>query len=145
MTLWYSTTTRCSIGDAKFEGNVVTLNGDFYSEIDEHRIPVEREVVSSLAHSPGVLDLYLWLAWKSWTVNVSSRIPIVGPAGLCDQLGAVQYSSPRRFRHLIVQWLARIKAYWPECPATITSDRRLLIVHSSRKLPAVRIDPRAYS
>ena len=101
MQLWYSAN-GCSIGQSESNENVITLSEAFYSEIDRHRIPVEQEVVSSLAHAPGILDFYLWLAWKSWTVNgVPSRIPIVGPAGLCDQLGAVQYSSPRRFRHLI--------------------------------------------
>ena len=145
MTLWYNIASRPLVNETESNGNVVTLSEIFYNEIDEHRIPVEREVVSSLAHAPGVLDFYLWMAWKSWTVNASSRIPIVGPAGLCDQLGAAQYSSPRRFRHLIVEWLAKVKAYWPECPATVTSDRRFLIIHSSRKSPAVRtIEPRAH-
>jgi len=87
-----------------------------------------------------LLDFYLWLAWKSWTINhAPSRIPIVGPEGLCDQLGAAHYSSPRRFRHLIVEWLAEVKVYWPECRAFVTSDRRFLVVHSSRKSPAVRV------
>jgi hypothetical protein len=44
--------------------------------------------------------------------------------------------------HLIVEWLAKVKAYWPECPAVVTRDRRFLMVHSSRKSPAIRaIDP----
>jgi Plasmid encoded RepA protein len=101
MTLWYSKAGRCSVEKAESDGNVVTLSEIFYKEIDEHRIPVEREVVSLLAHAPDVLDFYLWLTWKSWTVNVSSRTPIAGSAGLCDQLGIAHYSSSRRFRHLI--------------------------------------------
>lgn len=138
MQLWYSTNKECFIGESDSSENVITLSEAFYSEIDQHRIPVEREVVSSLAHAPGILDFYVWLAWKSWTVNgVPSRIPILGPAGLCDQLGATQYSSPRRFRHLIIEWLVRVKAYWPDCPAFVTNDRRFLIVHSSRKSPAI--------
>ena len=147
MQLWYSTNNGCSTGESASDENVITLSEAFYSEIDRHRIPVEREVVSSLAHAPGILDFYLWLVWKTWTVNgVPSRIPTVGPAGLCDQLGAAQYSSPRRFRHLIVEWLTRVKAYWPECPASVTSDRRFLVVHSSRKSPAIRaIEPRVLS
>lgn len=140
MQLWYRANNRCSIDESESDENLITLSEAFYSEIDRHRIPVEREVVSSLAHAPGILDFYLWLAWKSWTLNGGpSRIPIAGPAGLCEQLGAVQYSSPRRFRHLIVEWLTRVKAYWPQCPAAVTSDRRFLIVHSSRKSPAIRV------
>jgi hypothetical protein len=36
----------------------------FYSEIDRHRVPMEREVVIALANSPGVLDFYLWIAGR---------------------------------------------------------------------------------
>jgi hypothetical protein len=39
--------------------NVVTLSEAFYNEIDQHRIPVEHEVVAALAHAPGILDFYL--------------------------------------------------------------------------------------
>jgi hypothetical protein len=35
------------------------LSEAFYDEIDQHRIPVEREVVALLANAPGVLDLYV--------------------------------------------------------------------------------------
>jgi hypothetical protein len=140
MKLWCGTGDRSSAAEAKSDDNVITLSEFFYNEIEQHRIPVEREVVASLAHALGILDFYLWLAWKSWTINhAPSRIPIVGPAGLCDQLGAAHYSSPRRFRHLIVEWLAKVKLYWPECRAFVSSDRRFLVVPSSRKSPAVRV------
>jgi len=145
MKLWYGTGDRSSAAEAKADDNVITLSEVFYNEIQQHPIPLEREVVSSLAHAPGMLDFYLWLAWKGWTIHdAPSRIPIVGPAGLCDQLGAAPYASPRRFRHLIVEWLAKVKVYWPGCRAFVTSDRRFLVVHSSRKSPAVRVvDPHA--
>lgn len=120
-------------------GNVITLSEAFYSEIDQHRIPVEREVVSALAHAPGILDFYVWLVWKSWRTNGHpARIPLVGPGGLDEQLGAAEYSLDRRFRHKIVTWLAKVKAFWPDCPAHISEDRRFLIVRSSRKSPAIR-------
>ncbi|MGA2078357.1 MAG: replication protein RepA, partial [Terriglobia bacterium] len=138
MKLWYARGDRCSVNNFESDRNVITLSEAFYNEIDQHRIPVEREVVSSLAHAPGVLDSYLWVAWKAWTVNGSpSRIPITGHGGLCDQLGTVPYSVPRRFRHLVVHWLMKVKAYWPACPAVVTTDRRFLVVYSSRKSPAV--------
>jgi len=140
MKLWCGTGDRSSAAEVKPDDNVITLSEFFYNEIEQHRIPVGREVVASLAQAPGILDFYLWLAWKSWTLNhAPSRIPIVGPAGLCDHLAAAHYSSPRRFRHLIVQWLAKVKLYWPECRAFVTSDRRFLVVPASRKSPAVRV------
>jgi len=145
MQLWYSAGDRSSAAEERPGDNVITLSEVFYNEIQQHPIPVEPEVVSSLAHAPGILDFYLWLAWKGWTIHdAPSRIPIVGPGGLSDRLGAAPYSSPRRLRHLIVEWLAKVKVYWPECRAVVTSDRRFLLVHSARKSPAVRVvDPRA--
>ena len=35
--------------------NEILLSEAFFREIDEHRIPVEREVMAALAHAPGVL------------------------------------------------------------------------------------------
>ena len=79
MKLWYARGDRRSVNNFGLEGYVLTLSEAFYNEVDQHRIPVEREVVSSLAHAPGILDFHLWLAWKTWTVNGSpSRIPITG-------------------------------------------------------------------
>jgi Plasmid encoded RepA protein len=125
--------------DDESDGNLITLSEAFYDEIDQHRIPVERRVVSALAHAPDVLDLYVWLVWKSWTINGHpARIPLVGSGGLDEQLGVTDYSLDRRFRHKITTWLSRVKAFWPECPANVTEDRRFLIVDSSRKSPAIR-------
>jgi hypothetical protein len=52
--------------------NTITLSEVFYEEIDKHRIPLEREVVALLANAPGVLDLYLWLVWKTWSLKGSA-------------------------------------------------------------------------
>jgi len=139
MKLWFCGEGHSCTIAVENQGNEITLSEAFYNEIDAHRIPVEREVVSALAHAPGVLDLYVWLVWKSWTINGHpARIPVLGPGGLNEQLGVADYSLDRRFRHKILTWLSKVKAFWPECPACLTEDRRLLIVHSSRKSPAIR-------
>jgi hypothetical protein len=64
MQLWYRANNGCSTGQSESHENVITLSEAFYSAIDRHRILVEREVISSLAHAPGILDFYLWLAGK---------------------------------------------------------------------------------
>jgi hypothetical protein len=139
MSLWFNTDEEQCARDRESFPNVITLSEAFYQEIDQHPVPAEREVIAALANAPGALDFYLWVLWRSWTVNgVPARVPITGAGGLCDQLGATQYSLPRRFRHMIVEWLARVKHYWPECPASMTKDRSLLEVRSSRHSPAVR-------
>jgi hypothetical protein len=117
--------------------NIIILSEAFYNEIDAHRIPVEREVVAALAHAPGILDFYVWLVWRSWAVNgPPAYVPLFTASGLCSQLGTTEYPE-RRFRQLIRQWLRRVKALWPECPADIAPDGDRLIVKSSRGCPAI--------
>ena len=141
MRLWFSTA-RDSGSPPEDTANTITLSEAFYREIDDHRIPVEREVIAALAHAPGILDFYLWLVWKSWTLNGQpARIAIVGNGGLNEQLGSKEYSLDRRFRHIVVSWLRKVKVFWPECPAAISENRRLLIVSSSRNSPAIKSVP----
>jgi len=117
--------------------NTIVLSEAFYKEIDAHRIPVEREVVDALAHAPGILDFYIWLVWRTWTVNGSAAyVPLFTASGLCAQLGTTEYPA-RRFRQLIGHWLRRVKALWPECPADIAPDGDRLIVKSPRGCPAI--------
>jgi hypothetical protein len=137
--LWFNIADHPAPPEAEEPRNMITLSPAFYEEIDQHRIPVEREVIAALAHAPGILDFYIWLVWKSWTVRGDcARIPILGPSGLAVQLGAVPYSVPRRFRHLMFEWLGRVKSYWAECPAALSPDRQFLVVRSSLTSPAVK-------
>ena len=138
MHLWFSLKIPGISTSSGNSENVIKLSEAFYREIDQHRIPVEREVVSALAHAPGVLDFYLWIVWKSWTVNGHSLyIPLTGLMSLAQQLGTKEYSRNRRFRQKILAWLRQVKAFWPTCPARISTDGRFLIVDSSKKSPAI--------
>lgn len=118
--------------------NTVTLSESFHAEIDAHPIPVEREVVAVLASAPGVLDFYIWLAWKSWNVKTGiSRVPLFGNGGINGQLGCGEYSCERFFRRKISAWLRRVTAIWPECPARLSNDGSRLLIGTSRKTPPV--------
>ena len=124
--------------------NVVVLSEPFYEEINAHRIPVEREVVAALANAQGVLDLYLWLVWKTWSLNGHSvRIRLFSPGGLADQLDSREYSADRFFRRKLSHWLAEVKTIWPQCPARISLDGQTLPLHSSRRSPAIAALPLA--
>jgi hypothetical protein len=139
MRLWFNRDESRNSSPTSEYDNVIVLSDAFYREIDGHRIPVEREVVSALTHAPGVLDLYLWLAWKSWTTNgTPAYIPLFGHNGLKHQLGCKDYSTDKRFRQSLHKWIGRIKVLWPQCPAVITADGRLLVVRSCRNSAAVK-------
>jgi hypothetical protein len=138
MRLWFNSNPATHESNSELHENAVTLSESFYDEIDQHRIPVEREAIACFAHAPGTLDFYIWLVWKSWTVNGTQvRIPLFGPHGLGEQLGAADYSKDRFFRRKLRHWLRHVKIIWPECPAAIADDGQALVVRSSKRSPAI--------
>ena len=111
---------------------VVTLTNEFFAEVMAHPIPTDLEAVKILAASPGVLDLFVWLSYRCYTARAAEEIPIFGSYGLVRQLGCNEYSRPRRFVAMLEQWLAAIRAIWPECPARVTANAtRLQVSHAS--------------
>ncbi|MGH9449726.1 MAG: replication protein RepA, partial [Terriglobia bacterium] len=138
MQLWFNTVKRQQVPNAENFDNRISLSEAFYNEINEHRIPVERNVVAALANAPGVLDFYMWLVWKTWTLKSSAVIPLVAERGLNEQLGSKEYTEPRFFRAKVKSWLRQVKDLWPQCSALIVSDGLSIMVQSSRQNPAIR-------
>lgn len=93
--------------------NVIVLSDEFFREITEHPIPTDLDAVRVLAASPGALDLYLWITYRSFTAKTRQSIPPFGPHGLQGQLGCTEYSRPRRFRAMLVQWLETVAMICP--------------------------------
>ena len=138
MRLWFNPNSTALDVSPVMHENIITLSAAFHQEIDQHRIPVEREAISCFAHAPGTLDFYIWLVWRSWALNeTQARIPLFGPNGLAQQLGAAAYSADRFFRRKLRHWLRQVKVIWPECPAAISTDGEDLLVSSSKNSPAI--------
>ena len=114
------------------EGNVVVLSEVFWRELAEHPIPVDQDVVRGLAHAPGVLDFYMWLSWRSHAATAVARVPLIGEFGLSNQLGSLEYSRVRDFKRTVANWLSTVRSFWPDCPATLSADRTLLILMPRR-------------
>ena len=110
---------------------MIALSDDFYDEVVRHPVPNDLEAVKTLAASPAILVLYMWLPSRCFKAERAESIPIFGEFGLASQLVSVEYSRPRRFRAMLDQWLATIRAIWPDCPARISADgERLTVAHS---------------
>lgn len=78
--LWYcSTNDTHRISDGTPRENLIVLSEEFWREIQEHPIPVDLNIVRALADSPGSLDLYVWLTWRSWTAKTRTVVPFFGP------------------------------------------------------------------
>src|ERR1017187_4444655 len=87
--LWFTPDHAGSPGTEDGSSNTIILSEAFYDEINQHRIPVERHAVAAFAHSPGVLDFYVWLVWKSWAARQhGAPVPLFSEWGLASQLGS---------------------------------------------------------
>jgi len=138
MHIWYNRDGTEKPNDEESE-NTIALSEAFHQEIDRHKIPIERRVVAALANAPGILDLYVWLVWRSWNLcsGRQARVPLFGNAGLAQQLGSKEYSRDRDFRQKLEKWLGEVKTWWPECPAVPSSDGRFLAISSAKSSPAI--------
>jgi hypothetical protein len=114
--------------------NVIVLSNEFFEEVTAHPIPTDLEAVKLLSSAPAVLDLFVWLSYRCFTSKGTERIPLFGPFGLVQQLGAVEYARPRRFREKLQQWLKTIRLVWPECPAEIAADGENLRIHPAKSI-----------
>jgi hypothetical protein len=66
------------------------------------------------------------VSWRCCQAKTEERIPLFGTVGLANQLGVQEYERERKFRERLRRWLVLVKLYWPECPATISTDGRHL-------------------
>jgi hypothetical protein len=125
--LWYNKRSDQPVLSDEFE-NVIVLSNEFYQEITAHPIPTDLEAVRTLAASPAVLDLFMWLSYRCFAAKSEESVPIFGPLGLAAQLGNVEYARPRKFREKLEGWLDVIRAMWPECPARISGAGDYLLI-----------------
>ena len=124
--------------DGSRNENVITLSEAFWNELHSHPIPIQRDAVRALASSPGCLDLYLWLRWRSFGLQRQQVIPIMGANGLAAQLGPDDYGRERDFWRALARWLERIRQVWPTCPCHL--DQEGLTLTMSPRNPQLSVD-----
>jgi len=110
------------------------LSEEFWNEIHVYPIPVDLNVVRALADSPGNLDLYIWLVWRSWTARGHVKIPLFGPEGLVSQLGNSENLRERDFRRQIARWLTITHQLWPDCAAALSESGASLLLRPARSV-----------
>ena len=131
--IWYNREPDQPVLSDEFE-NVIVLSDEFYREVSEHPIPTDLEAVLVLSASPAVLDLFMWLSYRCFSVKNEESIPLSGGLGLSAQLGNAEYARPRKFREKLEEWLQVVQAMWPECPAMISPDGKKLLIRPAAAL-----------
>lgn len=126
--LWYQR--PADAAQTKRFRNVITLSEGFCAEVRQSPVQVTMPLVRALVNAPVALDLALLIACRSHQIRPGRhvRIPVTGTGGLSDQLSEEPYLQERDFRRQVRTWLAAIKAAWPDCPAVLTQDSKILMI-----------------
>lgn len=111
--------------------NLIVLSPEFADLIRKGSIPIDMETIRGLKESPAALDLYIWLAWRTFKLRVDGGVPLFGPTGLFAQLGTTT-TDPYKARQQLKDWLHTISLFWPECPAELSEDGEYLLLYPPR-------------
>jgi len=74
---WYSQGATNKAHWKHFE-NIIALSEEFYKEVLAHPIPTDLEAVKVLSGAPAVLDLFMWLCYRSYVSKGQESVPLFG-------------------------------------------------------------------
>lgn len=110
-------------GEKVLETEYITLSEAFYNTVVDHKIPYNLETVKKIKNKPFLLNLYLFLNWRAFTVYESYirgkaeplEIPLFGKFGLKNQITS-NCSTNRVFKSFLFSQIDELKKYWTKCP-----------------------------
>ena len=96
--------------------STVTLGAELYEEIIRHPVPLDMNVLKALTRSSLGLDLYMWLAYRTYTLKQPLRLSW---RQLYRQFGADPEKARdryvvRNFRADCLRELTKLKVAWPD-------------------------------
>ena len=94
----------------------IYLGEQFFNEIIRHPIPIDMNTLTALKRSPLGLDLYLWLAYRTFALRAPLRLTW---RLLYSQFGAHPAKASDKvtvqaFRRKVLRELKKIKIAWPD-------------------------------
>ena len=93
----------------------IRLGEDFFNEIIQHPVPLDMNILKALKRSSLGLDLYLWLTYRTFTLQCPLRLSwrqIYRQFGI-DPAKAGDNRTVQNFRKDCLRELEKIKAAWP--------------------------------
>lgn len=106
----------------------IRLNTDFFNEIIRNAVPLDLRVLAILKNSPLGLDMYMFIAWRTFKLN---KPVYVSWESLQEQLGA-QYVDLKEFARKCRTHIKRIQAICPTFNINFLKGR--LCLHPSYPL-----------
>lgn len=95
--------------------STLTLSAEFYDEITKAPVPVDMRVLKMLKRSPLALDVYCWLSYRIYTLNMARRPAVLIPwQALQMQFGAGYpmdtKQGQRNFKKSFIEQLKKVHA-----------------------------------
>ena len=116
-----SDSTELSLKGSEREPAGFEIGPDFFLDVVEHHVPISAAVIQSLLRRPKILDLVMWLCWRSFAAKTDTFIPI---DDLRQQLGSTDSNDGRLLAHLRTAIVFLHQAGWDALRAEVIASPR---------------------
>lgn len=128
----------------------LVLSTDFFNEICANPVPVDLNVLNAIRKSPLAMDVYMWLAYRSYSIYVTGNQPVKIPwESLQAQFGAsygqsnnelltadnivqIEAQGLRDFKKRFLLSLKNLGVYYPEVNEIVDTDSQFLILKGAK-------------
>ena len=118
----------------------IRLGEDFFNEIIQHPVPLDMNILKALKRSSLGLDLYLWLTYRTFTLQCPLRLswPRLYRQFGIDPAKAGDNRTVQDFRKDCLRELIKIKAAWPDLNYA-TAKGVLILSPSTPSIPRLQL------
>ena len=116
----------------------IYLGEAFFNEIISHPVPLDMNTLKALTRCALGLDLYLWLAYRTFALRAPLRLPwrqVYRQFGV-DPAKASDKQTVKNFRRQALRELKKIKLAWPDLNYA-TAPGVLILLPSAPAIPPV--------
>ena len=121
--------------------STLTLSAEFFDSLINAPVPIKMEALQALRRSPMAMDIYTWLVYRMFTLNVGARSggraeTKVPWTGLMAQIGSNYPDTPQGVRSFKTNFLKRMREvllYYPEARGYIDETPDHLILRAGAK------------
>lgn len=118
----------------------ITLSTDFFESLTHAPVPIKLEALQALKKSPLAMDIYTWLVYRMFTLNVATtrggkRTAHIPWAGLMMQLGAGYANTLKGLANFKTNFRLRLKEallFYPEARNHIEETKEHLVLTPAR-------------
>ena len=127
----------------------IELGEKFFQEILHHPVPLDMNILKAMKRSPLGLDLYLWLTYRTFSLDAPKRLswPILYRQFGSNPAKAIDRVTVDSFRKDCLRELTKIQTAWPGLRYRIERGHRhektggLVLLPSAPQVPPLKLFP----